>query len=322
MRETRRSTALAWVVLATLLASAASVSAQVSEERMADYRAAAQAGVEAFNENDLATARERFERASTILPNPRVHRLLGRVALAEGNYVEAAQLFHRALSADDAGHPLSDRLRTEVESELLAEARTHVGEYQLDLRPEGALVRVDGEPAVMVEGVLILAPGSHALVVAAPGHERLERELQVEAGTRDIVALHLEESGAVADSGDSVEMGQTSETVDAASSGSDDLAPLSLGLLIGGGVVTVAGAVFVGVGWADASQVDGSDAWLPVEEAAGRADWMIPAGYVVAGVGLAAAAAGVVLMVIGPDDEDTEVSVRVSPQGVDVRGRF
>ena len=306
--------------LVALLAFAVTARAQVSEERLADYRSVAERGVAAFNENDLAAARQHFERATEILPNPRVHRLLGRVALAEGNHVEAAQLFHRALSAEDAGHPLSERLRRQVETELLPEARAHVAEYRVELEPADAILRVDGEAAVLVGDRLILDPGAHAVVAEAPGFETLRERLQAEAGDREVLRLRLEATGRETEPA-ALAIDPSPESSEPPGGGEGGPSPAALGLVIGGGLVTVVGAVFVGVGWSDADRAHNTQFYPDVEAADLRAQWMIPLGYVTAGVGLAAAVAGIVLFSLGIGEEE-QASLSVTPWGIDLRGRF
>jgi hypothetical protein len=178
--------------LALVLVTTTSAHAQVSEERLADYRAAAERGVAAYNADDLEAARAHFERAIAVLPNQRAYRLLGRVALAQERYVEAAQLFHRALSTEDTGHSLTEQLRREVETVLLQRTREHVAEYRLDLQPADAIVTVDGRAAAIVAGRLILEPGAHTVVAEAPARMRLERRVQAAPGMREILPLHLE----------------------------------------------------------------------------------------------------------------------------------
>jgi hypothetical protein len=308
-----RAARLHALCLLAAFGSATTAHAQVSEQRLADYREAAERGVEAYNEGDLATARQYFERAASILPNPRVHRLLGRVALAEGSYVEAAQLFHRALTADDAGHPLSDELRRQVETELLPSARAHVADYRLDLEPSDALLTVDGRAAVVTGGYLVLPPGAHTLAVEAPGLERLERTVQAAAGASEVLRLHLGE----AEPGAAPFAGETVHAPPAAG-----VSVAGLGITLVGAAVALAGAIFIGVGWSEANTVDSTPRWLAVEGAHERARWMIPTGYVMTGLGLAAVVSGLVIFAVDGPAPNEGAHVSLLPGGLTLEGWF
>src|SRR5690606_5660895 len=96
---------------------------------------------------------------------------------------------------DDAGHPLGPELRRQVESELLPQARARVAEYRLDLTPADAIVTVDGRPAVITGGVLVLAPGAHTIGAAAPGHARLEQRIEARQGVQDVLRVRLTPDG-------------------------------------------------------------------------------------------------------------------------------
>lgn len=90
-----------------------------------------------------------------------------------------------------------------------------------------------------------------------------------------------------------------------------------------GGASLIAGAVLVGLGYADRASVehapDGSS-WSAVEGAYGRADTEATTGFVLLGLGAALAATGAVLTATVVETHD--VRVAASPGGFVVRGAF
>jgi tetratricopeptide (TPR) repeat protein len=91
------------------------------------------------------------------------------------------------------------------------------------------------------------------------------------------------------------------------------------GVFGGGLAVAATGAIFLGLGQADASSVEGQPTgttWTPeLEEAAARGEWMRVTGWVLAGIGLAAAAAGITLVVITPSPTES-AALELRPGGL------
>jgi hypothetical protein len=164
-------------------------------ERLEEYRQAATEGQEAFNRGEFAEARRLWQHARSVLPNPRVYRLLGRVADALDQHVEAVRMYRLALSAPDNGNPLTDARRAEVRDVLLPQAMSHVGEILLEITPADAAVTVDGVPADIHEGSLLLPVGSHALRVRRPGYADHERRIDVLARMREPLRIALAREG-------------------------------------------------------------------------------------------------------------------------------
>ncbi len=97
----------------------------------------------------------------------------------------------------------------------------------------------------------------------------------------------------------------------------------------GGGAVTVVGVIFLALGLADASDVEGAPAgsdFADVSAAYDRAPTRIVVGSILAGVGLAATATGIVLATRrgGSDASSDTASLRLSvqPTGLSLRGSF
>jgi hypothetical protein len=179
-----------------LLGSTLSAAAQDQEaERLEEYRQAATEGQEAFNRGDFAEARRLWQHARSVLPNPRVYRLLGRAADALNEPVEAVRMYRLALSAPDNGNPLTDARRAEVRDVLLPQAMSQVGELLLEITPEDAAVTVEGVPADIHEGSLLLPVGSHVLRVRRPGYTAHEQRIDVLARMREPLRIALTREG-------------------------------------------------------------------------------------------------------------------------------
>ncbi|MBX3249304.1 MAG: tetratricopeptide repeat protein [Myxococcales bacterium] len=161
-----------------------------TEEARRRYRDVAMSGEAAFNAGDFAAARRIWGEARTIWPNPRIYRLLGRVAQQLGDYPEAVRMYRLALTAPDAGNPLDPPRRRELEEALLPDVERRVGELLLERDPADAVVEIDGEP-VRADAPVLLAPGTYTLVARRPGFEPLERGIEVRAGSREPVRVAL-----------------------------------------------------------------------------------------------------------------------------------
>ncbi len=93
-----------------------------------------------------------------------------------------------------------------------------------------------------------------------------------------------------------------------------------------GAAVAVVGAVLLGVGQADASSVESAPdgtPWLDVADAAGRADLLRNLGWVLLGVGVAGAAAGLTLAIIqGSSGSGERATLQLVPGGLLLSGSF
>lgn len=64
-----------------------------------------------------------------------------------------------------------------------------MAQYTLELSPEDAVLRVDGNPPVIVEGKLMLDPGEHELTLSADGYHEAQRRIL--AQPRDDLTLRI-----------------------------------------------------------------------------------------------------------------------------------
>jgi PEGA domain-containing protein len=182
---------LACSFVLSLLLLPALAYAQPSSQAMEQYRSVATQGQDAFNRRDFAEARRLWLSARDILPNPRVYRLLGRAAGALEDHADAVRMFRLSLSVPDNGNPLSPRHRQEVERELLPASLARVGELTIELAPADAQILVDGRPAQVEEGSLLLSVGAHTLQVQREGYTTREERVDVRAGMREPLRIEL-----------------------------------------------------------------------------------------------------------------------------------
>jgi len=92
-----------------------------------------------------------------------------------------------------------------------------------------------------------------------------------------------------------------------------------------GGAFALTGAILLGVGAAERGNVDGApvgSTWSEYEGSHETANTLTPIGAALLGVGVAAAAVGIVLIVVGGDDGQESVALVPTGNGLIVRGRF
>lgn len=71
------------------------------------------------------------------------------------------------------------------------------GALRLDVRPDDASIYVDGEfyGTARRAGIINLAPGRHRIEVVRPGRRTVEREVEIQAGRTETLAIDLELAG-------------------------------------------------------------------------------------------------------------------------------
>lgn len=261
-------------------------------------------GLDLREQGDDEGALARFEAAYRLDPSPRT---LAQIALAE-------MALTRWLSAE--GH-LRDALATQhewIESNrvalngAMAGIRDHIGRLQVESEPAGAELWVGGERI----GTLPLAaplprePGSLEVEIRLSGHVTERRTVELVGGqvTRLVVPLRAEGSD---DPGP--------VTVDQATGqGGGGISIPGIVLVGVGGAAAITGAVLLGVAFAEKSALEspsGMPMWSDSEQA--RAD-QVPvlagAGEILLGVGVAAAAVGIVLLIVDGGGGDSQARLR------------
>lgn len=134
-------------------------------------------GAAALSAGDMARAQARYEQAYQAQPAPRLLRELGRVAQAQGQTVEAADLYRRYL-AESMAEASTEAEREELQR-LVRALTAPTGEVGVQ-GEDGALVRVDGRlvGALPLSVPLLLSEGTHRVRIERD-RRKAETQLKV-----------------------------------------------------------------------------------------------------------------------------------------------
>jgi hypothetical protein len=295
-----------------------------STQEPSDYQRAVQQALHEYDLGNFNEAKAFFVQAHAISPNARTLRGLGMSSYELRTYVEAIGYFEQALSSTE--RPLTVAMRGEI-SQLLQQARTFITRLRVDLEPATAELRIDTRPVTKnAQGVVLLDPGAHELAAEAPGHDTATRSVRTDGGEELTLTITLHESAAKAASEAPATVATTQPAAAKHASGS------SVGpwILIGSGAaLTIAGGVMLGLMVKNKNYVESAPPESTYSGDYQSADQSVyplsVAGFVSAGVGLAAVIAGVVWKVSengGSHESAAAASFDVSPGGVRVRARF
>lgn len=280
----------------TLVAASRPVMAQPTDAKTkAAALEAFKAGKKAFDAEDWETAVGHFKEADRLYPGASPKHKIA-VCLDNLGRIKQAIAAYETFINSDPGPKYAERVKASKArvAELEEKLAAMPGKVTLTIEPAtaaGLVVTVDGTPADGVE--LELAGGDHTVVVEATGMETVTRQITVEPGEEQDVAITLEATGAPPPPPPPQEE----------ESGTDQ------GLLIGGlvsaGVAVVGWGVFTAFGvMAMGSQSDFED--TPTEELADDTEQQA----LIADIGLAAGGVGTILAAIlipmalaGDDDE-------------------
>jgi tetratricopeptide (TPR) repeat protein len=321
----------AWVRCAvltlSLLAGGGSARAQAQEEAdvtasSAEYKELVRQALQQYTLGRWSESRVFFLKAHALSPNARTLRGLALVCYESRHYVEAIEYAEQSLTS--TAQPLAPQMRTELE-QLVGQARSFVGRARVVTRPEQAELRVDGKLVKPgADGTIMLDPGEHELVAAAPGHELVSRTIAIDSG--DEVRFDL----ALAQRVDkTAPTPSDSEAAPGSDAGPIDMAALAPWLVIGASAAfVVAGGILLAMGESDRSTVNDARApqtWDDIKGAYDRAPTLLAIGGVLLGVGIAGAATGLTWkFYLQPQAEEKGPSAKLNltPGGVRVSGTF
>ncbi|HEY3498521.1 MAG TPA: PEGA domain-containing protein [Polyangiaceae bacterium] len=179
---------LARVVFVSLALSARARAEAGADDAARHFeRAIAHADAQEFDQ-----ALVEFRKAYELSPHYSVQYNIGLAAAAAGRTLAAVEAFERYLA--DGGAEVPGERHAHVTALLRAE-RAKLAQLALELEPETAVVLLDGKPASLPEGGLVLEPGKHALVVRAPGYLERSLSLELRAGETSKVVVALTRLG-------------------------------------------------------------------------------------------------------------------------------
>ncbi|WP_437736253.1 hypothetical protein [Sorangium sp. So ce1335] len=314
-----RAFALALLVAVGVLSAPAPAAAQSAAD-VAVAREIFIEGSELARQGRWEQARERYERSLAIKRAPITLYSLGVAQQQTGQLVEALESFRAFLLEPSAPatkeyEPLAQQAVQELERQVAAlELRVSPGDVA------GLEVKVDGSvvPTAALDRPRPLNPGPHTVTASAPGHREVRRSVVAAPGSRVVVVLGLEREAA-APAGPRVALAPRGG---AAASPAPDAATVRVApiVLIAGGLTTAAAGVAIGLlGVASASDAPTRDG-----DAADAARAQALAGDLVAGAGLVAAGAGVLVLLLdrdrdGAPGKDAPPRAALGPRGLTVR---
>jgi tetratricopeptide (TPR) repeat protein len=145
--------------------------------------------VQAYEAGRYAEARSAFRRAHALYPTSRTLRGIGMCSFNLGDYTDAVYQLEQALI--DSRKPLSEEQQAQTR-DLIGKANTRVGRFRLRLTPPEAVLRVDGNAPLILEGnELLVEAGQHEIEARAPGFLMARSSVKVEGGDRTTLVFHL-----------------------------------------------------------------------------------------------------------------------------------
>ncbi len=302
--------ALSSILLCSSLAWVTPAAAQDTAAALVDQ------GLDLREQGDDEGALARFEAAYRLDPSPRT---LAQIALAE-------MALGRWLSAE--GH-LRDALATQHEwvetnrvalNGAMAGIRDHIGRLQVESEPAGAELWIGGQRVgtLPLPQPLPRDPGELQIELRLDGYETEQRTVTLAGGQVTRLVVELSPEGG--DEPPRVTIDQATGETRERGGGVSIPGVVLIGV---GGAALVTGAVLLGVAFAEKSALespDGMPMWTESEQS--RAD-QVPilagAGEIALGVGVAALAVGVVLMVVDGGGGESSSSAAVRDGRLEVR---
>jgi hypothetical protein len=159
------------------------------------YRAVLAEALQEFDAGNWEEAKALMAQAHELRPSARTFRAMGLCSYELRDYVSAIRELRQSLA--DPRRPLTPKQRTEIE-EILGRAERFVARYKLHVEPDGAALRLDGNPLALDAGEeLLLNPGTHRLEAEAAGYQPYALELRAAGqSTQDLDVTLLAEGGA------------------------------------------------------------------------------------------------------------------------------
>ena len=315
------------LLASALLLCAASARAEDDAETRTAARDLATQGAQAFEAGQYDQASDFFRRAHELVPAPSIALLQARSLAKLGQLLKAIDVYEQTAHyklADDA--PEAYAQAVEAAHNEVEEVRKRLPRLRLTLvgvaSNEAAQVTIDEKPtpAALLGVARPIDPGAHRFAVHVAGHVRATRELSAVEGQNYEVELNAQpakpkETPAVA------ARPQKNDSTATALQTRRTLGYVSLGVgVVGLGLGTYTGLVALhkksdldsvchpGCPASSASDVDSFRSNRTVS-------WL---SY---GVGIAAAATGVVLIAIGKPSAE-HIAIRALPMGLEIGGRL
>ncbi|WP_394822335.1 PEGA domain-containing protein [Pendulispora albinea] len=148
-----------------------------------------QAGETKFKAGDFAGALSAFQTSDSLKPTPQGAHYIALSQDKLGQYPEAVAAYERFLSEV----PANMKKEGEEATKRVSEIKAMPGKVHVEAAPAAAKITVDGAPtASPAPADLELAPGKHAIHVAADGFVAQDKEVDVTFASKQNVKVELE----------------------------------------------------------------------------------------------------------------------------------
>ncbi|MDQ3034609.1 MAG: PEGA domain-containing protein [Myxococcota bacterium] len=174
------------LALALPMAAAPAAAQEDDRERA---RTEFQRGVDAYGRADYQTALSAFQEAYRLAPHPVVRVNIANSYEQLGRPLEALFHFEQFLTESERATP---QQRREVET-AIRRLRSLVGEIELHVSPDGALVTIDGteQRRAPVTAPVRVTAGQHTVEVQLDGYTPERRQVEVQGGQTSRVDVRL-----------------------------------------------------------------------------------------------------------------------------------
>jgi hypothetical protein len=317
-----RPLAFAAAALSAALLAAPAARAQSAAD-VAAARELFKEGSRLGNEGRWDEARDRYERSLQLKRAAITLYSLGVAQHRTGRLVDALESLRAFLAEPPA--PATEPWQGPAK-ELVAELEKRVASIELAITPPGLpglSVTIDGKaiPAAALDRRRLVDPGAHQILVSATGHREARAQITLAEGSSQRVALTLVPAPRVEPPLPPKTPLGPLRREEAPPEAPSRALPFAL---LGGGAAALGAGI--AVGWVGVGEAKSAPTRDGPEASRARAKML--AGDIVAGAGIAAAGAGLVVLVVqavsgkAPKPGSVSLSVWTSGPGVGLAGRF
>ncbi len=173
----RYATLLCMFLLGTLSSTAWAAPPSEADQKIG--RTHAIAGAAAYRDKNFEQALKSFEKAQALYPSGQVWRMTGYTLMALERWVPAAEALEKSLKAEFK--PLMPRDAEHAEDNL-NDVLKHTVALTMRSAAANATVSIDDGDERPLPLELRIGEGMHRFVVRAPGHDALDKSINLEAG--------------------------------------------------------------------------------------------------------------------------------------------
>lgn len=182
---------------AALLLLATPLQAQVSESQRAAARDLFKEGDALQRSGKIVEALDKFQRAQAVFDAPTNLVRIAECEAALGRLVESSEAYRSVLRVQlPAGSPPAFQAAVDQARAELAQVEPRVPRLVIEVQPakiQGIELQIDGQnvPAALVGASMPLDPGSHRVLVSAPGYASAEQQVVLKEQEAKTLSLTL-----------------------------------------------------------------------------------------------------------------------------------